>query len=257
MGLARIGIVGWSVDDFFGASKQYLNYLSQFGRVEIITPSKKLNCFDLVILPGGPDISPTKYNKVPEYFTGKQCPFREFFDNYHLPKLVEKKVPIFGICRGMQYIWTYFSGDLWQHLDFHPQSTNGRGELVHPVDFHPPYDKAFKDFSFCSSKEKGVWVNSLHHQGAKFSSTPDCLNVIAITRITKNHKKCRIVEAFRHKTLPIAGVQFHPEENNHPLSNILIKELLGRKELKIEEKENGNGNTEESQTSNSNADPLP
>ena len=66
----KIGIVGWSTgESSFGVTKPYLQYLSSFGQVEILTPSKYIReDLDLIVLPGGvllPEVnssnSPLKY----------------------------------------------------------------------------------------------------------------------------------------------------------------------------------------------------
>ena len=76
-----IGIVGWKVgDNSFGATIQYLEYLSMFGDVDILTPSHKIRKdLDLLVLPGGQDMLSSKYGNAPSYFNSNPDVMKEFF----------------------------------------------------------------------------------------------------------------------------------------------------------------------------------
>jgi gamma-glutamyl-gamma-aminobutyrate hydrolase PuuD len=101
--MKRIGIVGWKTgDNSFGATVPYLRFFSQFGVVEIIMPNETdiREDLDLLVLPGGPDVDPMRYlteNDALSFDMGKQCPFRERFDQILLPKYIDQRVPLFGI----------------------------------------------------------------------------------------------------------------------------------------------------------------
>lgn len=215
--MKKIGIVGWSIDkESFGVSKVYLQYLSTFGQVEIITPGNFLRKdLDLIILPGGDDISSHIYGETPSFMNTDADLFKEFFYLNNLKSYIEAGTPIFGICLGFQQLNIYFNGKITQHLP-----SNGiadysipREQLVQSVDIDIPQ----------LSIKSTININSLHHQGVLLSDLSNQLQCIAKTNYSDNI----LVEAFIHQSLPIAAVQWHPEYIYDETSNRLIKYLLG------------------------------
>jgi gamma-glutamyl-gamma-aminobutyrate hydrolase PuuD len=94
-------ITGWKLgENSYGATTTYLEYFSQFGNVRILMPwEDKVDC-DLLVLPGGKDLSPSAYGEVPGYTTGDGDVFKEYFFKEKLKLYVESKTPIFGVCLG-------------------------------------------------------------------------------------------------------------------------------------------------------------
>jgi gamma-glutamyl-gamma-aminobutyrate hydrolase PuuD len=204
--MKKILIVGWKTgENSFGITLPYAEYFSQFGNIEIITPTEtEVRKGDLLVLPGGPDVSPNRYlgQQQMSFYMGTQCPFRERFDNVLLPKYIESNIPIFGICRGHQSLAVYFGGSLCQHY-VHEKNTNDRTELVHEV---------------TTFNKKKFKTNSIHHQHVEV--VPSNATVIAY------HSEDKIVEALKYNNKPIASVQWHPEEIHDEFSTNLIIDLL-------------------------------
>ena len=220
--MKRIGIVGWSMsDNTFGVTKPYLEYFSYFGQVEILTPRKEMvEGLDLLVLPGGKDANPLTYGEVPSFSTSDTDVFKEYFFKQNLPQYIQAKVPVFGICLGMQYLNIFFNGKLTQDLLYHPYYSNPRTELVHKVYPITAYDEATKEMNY-TDKGKAIFkVNSLHHQGIYVHQLG---NGLIPTLCSESDE---LIEAFRHKELPIAGVQFHPEEIFDDYSINEIRRLL-------------------------------
>lgn len=92
----------------------------------------------------------------------------------------------------------YFNGTLTQDLKYHAQS-NGRWQKGHEV-FIPGVAR----------KQSKFEVNSHHHQAVLYTDLSDKLDMIAYADNEEDPNNC-IVEGLRHKTLPIAGVQYHPK----------------------------------------------
>ena len=201
-----IRIVGWSTgDNSFGVTKPYLHYFSQFGNVQILCPTMEMEPCDLLVIPGGADVDPSRYGEMPGYWTTNPDVYKEHFDRILLPQYINAKTCIVGICRGAQSLVTYFGGKLYQHYDQDYSPQHERGKLVHEVvNSKNPKDR-FK-------------VNSLHHQA--FRELPDCLEELYYNHVNLN------VEIFRHKELPIFGVQFHPEETGDQYTTNYIKAML-------------------------------
>lgn len=98
--------------------------------------------------------------------------------------------PILGICRGMQALNVYFGGTLYERIGGHQQST---GDIFHPTRTIEPLSQWLGQCPI---------VNSNHHQAAKQIGYG-----LRICQWTQDG----IVEALVHESLPVLGVQWHPE----------------------------------------------
>lgn len=206
----RIGIVAQNqADDTFGVQKNYLEFIYQLGYPIVLLPSswkdfeEYYGKLDALVLPGGMDVNPDRYSKAPSFFTGASNPYLEFFDSNILPKLIGK-LPIFGICRGLQTLNVIRGGTLVQHLFTHPVSENATHK-VHKV--HSPDNKFKMD------------VNSFHHQA--IGKLGDGFKV----ELKSNDGFIEAISDIENK---IFAVQWHPErlKDEYSLSKFeqLIKE---------------------------------
>ena len=115
-----IGIPGWKLgDNSFGATVHYLDYISRFGNPKILFPQDDNEELDLLLLPGGPDVSPSSYGRNPGFYTGNPDVFRQHFFDNNLKKYIDKGTPVFGICLGMQMLNVFFNGTLTQDMKYH------------------------------------------------------------------------------------------------------------------------------------------
>lgn len=217
-----IGIPGYkSINgDFFGAGINHLAYIERFGKARILMPFEQKVDIDLLYLPGGLDLSPSSYGEVPNFRTSNQDVMKEFFYHCRLKNYVGE-VPIFGVCLGMQMLGVYFGSKLTQDLLYHEQSPD-RWETAHTVySINPPHNK-----------KGGVEfeVNSHHHQCILNSNLSDELSPLFKADCHEPDAEIDeyIIEAFEHKTLPIVGVQWHPEELNDEFCGYTIKGLLNK-----------------------------
>lgn len=151
--------------------------------------------YDGLVLCGGGDIDPKYYGEETDGSNNIDVE-RDEAEFALLKVYVEADKPVLGICRGHQLINVFFGGSLYQHLpesDLHTQCKDG--DSVHDVTATPDsvlgklYGTAFA-------------VNSSHHQAVK-----ELGNNLRAT-VFWNEK---YVEAIEHVSLPIIGVQWHPE----------------------------------------------
>jgi putative glutamine amidotransferase len=226
-----IGVVGWATGpNSFGATNPYLHYLSLFGDIRILTPKRSIDPdLDLVVMPGGKDTTSANYGEAPGYYNSDADQFKEFFFRHNLPLYIKERIPVFGICLGMQQIGIHFGAKLVQDISFTEHETSKheeRSELVNPLKFTREYLK-FEASLFRTSKPKQIKVCSHHHQAFVVGDDNyDChwpkeLRVIATSTGD-------VVEFFEHESLPIAACQCHPEEDYNIVSMTLIEKLLSK-----------------------------
>lgn len=147
---------------------------------------------DALIIPGGYDIAPYFFNQTSQsnciFYKDKTQDIRDFAI---LDAFVRKAKPILGICRGIQLINVYFHGSLHQDIDIEKHTKKHMHQIV------------VNQSSFLAScMPATATVNSYHHQ--------------VIAKLGNDLQACATsqdgyIEAIEHKTLPIIGVQWHPE----------------------------------------------
>ncbi len=177
---------------------------------------------DGLVLSGGGDINPRHYNQSIQKGLGTVELERDIFELKLLSYAMQRQLPIFGICRGIQLLNVYFKGTLFQDISRdttktinHAFSRAPKSAEVHRVDFVK--DCAIKD---CYSSAS-IYVNSLHHQA--IDQLGDGLSVCA-------KSEDGYIEAVQYDANPaVFGVQWHPEMMTrlHPEQLNIFKLLVG------------------------------
>ena len=212
--MKKIGIVGWKTgDNSFGVTVPYIDWLSNFGIVHILSPQKGIvEDLDLLVLPGGADIAPQSFGEVPGFNTSNTDVMKQYFFDNNLDQYIANNTPIFGICLGFQQLCVKYGAKLEQHYPFN-YSSKGRHDKVDTLIFeHQIFN--IVDKSLISTKYD---VNSLHHQGC--FNLPNSWNVLAREKTDGNIEIAQFTDN-------IFGVQYHPEEINDAISETIIKQLL-------------------------------
>lgn len=159
------------------------------------------NC-DVLILPGGGDITPAFFGEknhgsknIDTELDIIQIQALDFFINHGKPVL--------GICKGMQLINVYFGGTIIQHLSTADTHAYNGKDRMHTSKALPnsTIHKLYGDY---------FTVNSAHHQGI---GNPG--KSLKITQISLDN----VVECLEHISLPVIGVQWHPERLMDQKSN--------------------------------------
>ncbi len=143
-----------------------------------------------LLLPGGGDLDPALYGQAPQGCDPPD-PERDRREIALCRKFLAEGKPILGICRGAQVIAAALGGSLLQHVEGHDR-LDGVDRL---------HETRTAGLLLRLYGPEAV-VNSAHHQAID-CLPPDC----RLLQISVDG----VVEAFCHNTLPVLGVQWHPE----------------------------------------------
>lgn len=186
----------------------YISFFEKFGATLVLMPNASEATalyFDTlpiegVILSGGNDLS-SAFTGQKNHDIRNAAPLRDQNEKKLLDIAVTKKLPVFGICRGMQFINCYFKGSLTQNIGEDKGEENIHSAKTHTVSLCD--QRAVEFFG-----KNTIEVNSFHHQGIRRNQVSSQLKIMGVC------EKDDLVEALFHPSLPIAAVQWHPERNS-------------------------------------------
>ncbi|MCI8660454.1 MAG: gamma-glutamyl-gamma-aminobutyrate hydrolase family protein [Lachnospiraceae bacterium] len=189
----------------------YLEVLKDCGGLPVILPlgidgadgEQLVKMCDGILFTGGQDVDPGLYGQEVWEFCGERHGGRDQQERELFREAFRADMPIFGICRGMQFINVMMGGTLYQDLP----SQRGVG-LSHRM--KPPYDVRWHDVELVSESPLGkllgeelIGVNSCHHQAIR-KLAPGLKAMACATD--------RIVEAlYCPDRRFLQAVQWHPE----------------------------------------------
>lgn len=160
-----------------------------------IDPVAVVERLDGLLLTGGADIDPARYGHQPETDEFPPEPVRDELELALFDAAVTRRLPVLGICRGLQLINVHAGGTLHQDVPPHALFDVAPETEAHPVTFEP---------SSTLGRLYGErrMVNSLHHQTV--DEVGDGLVVTA-------RAEDGTVEGLEHQDTPVVSVQWHPE----------------------------------------------
>ena len=209
----RIGThtgLGTPLQDWDYIALDYANAVAASGGIPVLIPNLKnpedmipfLDRIDGLLLSGGADIEPTLYGDVVKGFCGPIQVRRDAQEMVLLKSAFAKKMPILGICRGLQFMNVGFGGTMYQDLPtekgiYHSINVAERNHPIHTVKFSGGMIR-----DIMGVDELGT--NSYHHQGLK-----DIAANGTVTGMTADGN-VEVVEFSGGHPFTL-GVQWHPE----------------------------------------------
>ncbi len=166
---------------------------------------------DFVIFTGGADVSPRLYDE-PAIAETYASPSRDEEDLALYETCLLNGIPMVGICRGAQFLWTRKGGKLYQDVDNH---NNGEHEI------------------YVFGENKKYLATSVHHQMVRTEALPG-FKLLANATASKTRKTSTYIHTgpssdFEIYAFPddcILGIQGHPEYPGYPNYSELCLRLI-------------------------------
>lgn len=200
----------------------YSDSIIRAGAVPIIIPfttdkdtlDQYMDIIDGLLVTGGYDIDPLRYNEEPNEKLEEISLERDLYEFYLVEKAKEKNIATLGICRGHQLLNIAYGGTLYQDI-----SLIGSEVLKHRQQglccFPTHSIRITEESMLYQILGKEVMVNSFHHLAIKG---------VAKDFIVSATSKDGVIEAIEKREGSfVMGIQWHPEclvKNNPKMLNL-------------------------------------
>lgn len=186
-------LIGTRVDDDIINYKKALDSMGVDYDVSL-DPKEPLE-YDRLLIPGGTDVNPCFYGQE----NTESVDLDTELDRGQLElirRFTEAGKPVFGICRGCQILNVFFGGTLIQDIKTGKKHyRTGDVDEIHSV----------------VSKEESIVYNQFGKETVINSSHHQACDVPGKGILYTMYSEDGIVEAIEHESLPVFGVQWHPE----------------------------------------------
>lgn len=153
----------------------YMDGITEAGGIPIMLPltedprtiKQLTEMCDGILLTGGHDVSPERYGEEKIKACGACCPQRDAMESLLLREALAHELPVFGICRGIQFLNAALGGTLYQDI---PLQRPSRLEHHQTPPYHIPSHEVsiYRESPLYELLQKDTLaVNSYHHQGIR------------------------------------------------------------------------------------------
>jgi len=204
---------------------EYITCFAAFGMTLLPVPNGsdflddmiRTVCPSGIILSGGGDVS-SAFSGLATSESAQVSLLRDQTEALLLEHALKHRIPVLGICRGLQYINVYFKGSLV------PDINHLVPGICHPCPGKHLLSVIHTDLAKVMHSNHPVEVNSYHRQGVVQDGLSQELAVFA------QEKELGLVEGLYHPRYPLAAVQWHPERaaQTTPLDRALIEAFRDR-----------------------------
>lgn len=198
---------------YLKAQRNYAESVEAAGGIPLYIPqsaepgraAEYLEGMNALLLTGGQDISPLTYGEEPHQKLGAVDLQRDRWEIALYRAARELRLPILGICRGIQLMAVAEGGSLYQDIPAQTAGSTGHYPADMPMEsLH--HSIRIKEGSLLHSicGRDMLEVNSFHHQAVKEPGGP-----LQITAVSPSDD---IIEALEDPSVPfLLGIQYHGE----------------------------------------------
>lgn len=190
---------------------EYVESVARAGGMPVLLPpvageGRATAGLDALILAGGGDIAPDRYGAAPADATAGVNPGRDASEFALLEEALGRRLPVLGVCRGLQVMNVARGGTLHQHL---PDVVGGNGHRKRTAVFDSHTVRVAPGSRTAEVLGRTeLEVPTYHHQG---------LDTLGEGVVATAWAEDGIVEAVEFTDEPRAlGVQWHPEMGDDP-----------------------------------------
>lgn len=194
----------------------YIKYFNGYNINIIIVPNLNFDISSItkninisgIILTGGGDVDPILYGSKRNKSLNISS-LRDRTEYTLLNYAISEGIPVLGICRGMQLINIFFGGKLLKSKN-----------KIHPIGVN--HDISIVDKNISKKLDLNTYqINSYHEIIIPPNFLSNKLKEFAIDNSGN-------IEGYKHRKMPIWGIQWHPERSCPPNGKLLSKYIIDK-----------------------------